>query len=128
MQDGYGAANDMPHSSQVFMFVRCASLLTGNIAMYRRSILAMILMLKEPEQYDPSANRETRAGFSGWDFSRLELEADYRDAVRVVNRIMGVHALSLDAIRAELRSISLDYIDASKDLINLDCLRILELL
>lgn len=94
--------------------------------MYRRSILAMILMIKEPEQYDPSANRESRAGFSGWDFSRLELEADYRDAVRVVNRIMGVHALSIEDIRAELRRISKDYMDASQDLINLDCLRIFE--
>lgn len=98
--------------------------LTVCIVMYRRPILALIMMVARPGEYDHSPHDHYRTGLSGWDFSRLELQADHQAAMRIANRILAVEQLTLENVRAFLDNITEDYLDASQQTIDLGCLRI----
>lgn len=98
--------------------------LTLSTAFYRRPIFALLMMILEPGKYDPSPHDQIRPGLSGWDHSRLELEADYKDALRIVNRILGAHQLTPASVNTEMGVLPPDYFDASDETIDLSCLEI----
>ncbi|KAF7967906.1 hypothetical protein HWV62_32547 [Athelia sp. TMB] len=92
----------------------------------RRPILALARMILFPAEYEPSMFDNEKAGLANWDVSRLELEADHRDAVRIVDRILGHHLLDAKSLGAELFNITPRFQDASDMPIDLDCLAVFD--
>lgn len=89
-------------------------------------MLALMLMLLKPRDYEPAPQYNARPQLSEWDLGHLEQQADHADAMRIVRRMMGAHDLNEETIQSELHSITTNFHDASAEIMNLDCLSIFD--
>lgn len=78
-------------------------------------------MILEPDAYEPPVQYNNRPRLSHWDLGNLEVTADERDALKVIEWLMSHHSLQPKAIRAELDHME-NYEDGSKETIDLSCL------
>lgn len=101
-------------------------MLTDFAVMYRRPMLALMLMLLRPGDYEPAPQYNARPQLSEWDLSHLEQQSDHADALRIVRRIMGAHELTESTIKEQLHTITADFHDASANIMNMDCLTIFD--
>lgn len=90
---------------------------------YRRPILALAVMVCNPEAYEPHRDEEDRPhGHCRYDILRMETEEDTRLAQCIVRYILKSHKLSLDAAHAELADMGDDWKDGTGSVFDLSCL------
>jgi hypothetical protein len=106
-----------------FSFPRFPYLTTTTAAFLRRPILALAAMILWPSRYEPDPeSSEERPNLAVDDIHRLEVEADHKRALYIIERIMFVHNLTEESIKEELSVGGVDWEKAGEEEIDLSAI------